>query len=80
VSGEERLERARALLEGAGLPGACVQAVGSEGEIAALRIPTGDWERMLASEGTALAAALQRAGFRYVTLDLEDEDPAAAGS
>ena len=51
-----------------------VSVEGHEQEIAAVRVPDGAWERMMGVEGTAIAAEVRALGFRYVALDLAEED------
>lgn len=67
---DPRVARAEALLRARGYPAARVGVDGLEQEIAAVRAPHEEWERLLGSEGAAVAAALRGVGFRYVALDL----------
>ena len=62
----EREARARALLEGEGLP-ARVRSLGTEGEIAAVSAPLSAMDALRAA-----APALRSLGYRYVALDLVD--------
>jgi PP-loop superfamily ATP-utilizing enzyme len=79
VSADERVNRARRLLEEAGIFGAEVEVEGHEREMAAIRVPPADWERVAGDEGARVAAAVKSAGFRYVALDLRPADaPASA--
>ncbi|HEU0014327.1 MAG TPA: hypothetical protein VFQ45_11620 [Longimicrobium sp.] len=61
---------ARALAE-QGIAGAGVEVEGHEREIAAVRVPPDEWERMLGDDGRRAAEAVRAAGFRYVALDLD---------
>ncbi|MBV9773780.1 MAG: hypothetical protein JO040_07515 [Gemmatimonadetes bacterium] len=70
---DERVARAAALLAERGLRGE-VAVEGHEAEIAAVRVPAAEWERIAGEEGAALADELKRLGFRYVALDLEPAD------
>jgi hypothetical protein len=54
-----------------GLFGAELTAEGPQGEIAALRVPASQWERMMSDDSEALVAAIRALGFRYVALDLQ---------
>jgi PP-loop superfamily ATP-utilizing enzyme len=74
VSADERVARARQLLEEAGIPGAEIEVEGHEREMAAIRVPPAHWERVAGDEGARLAAAVKSAGFRYVALDLRPAD------
>ncbi|HEX6747045.1 MAG TPA: hypothetical protein VF092_07075 [Longimicrobium sp.] len=74
MSGDARIAAAEAALADAGLYGAQVEIEGHEREIAAVRVPEAEWERMLGSDGATIAAAVKRAGFRYVALDLAPSD------
>lgn len=49
---------------------ASVEPEGPEAEIAAIRAPLAEWDRLLGREGHALATRLRDHGFRYVALDL----------
>jgi PP-loop superfamily ATP-utilizing enzyme len=70
VSADERIARALRLLEEAGVFGAEIDVEGHEREMAAIRVPAAEWERVAGDEGTRIAAAVKSAGFRYVALDL----------
>jgi PP-loop superfamily ATP-utilizing enzyme len=79
VSADERIARARRLLEEAGILGAEIEVEGHEREMAAIRVRPADWERVAGDEGARIAAAVKSAGFRYVALDLRPADaPASA--
>jgi len=74
VSGDARIAAAeRALIE-QGVFGASVDVEGHEHEIAAVRVPPAQWERMMGPEGVSIAQAVKAAGFRYVALDLAHAD------
>lgn len=77
MSADARIAAAERALAGEGVYGASVGVAGHEGEIAAVRVPDGQWARMLGPDGLRLADAVRAAGFRYVALDLGD-DPANA--
>ncbi|HEX8905276.1 MAG TPA: hypothetical protein VF771_10565 [Longimicrobiaceae bacterium] len=77
MSVDARIAAAERALAEAGVFGASVEVEGHEREIAAVRIPEDEWERMLGPEGAALAAAVKEAGFRYVALDLAPADEPA---
>lgn len=70
VPADGRVERAVRLLAEAGFAGAEVEVEGHEREIAAVRVPAGEWERLAGEEGRRIAAELKALGFRYVALDL----------
>lgn len=70
MSADERIAAALRALAGHGVHGATVEVEGHQGEIAAIRVPAGEWERMMGAEGTPIADAVKAAGFRYVALDL----------
>jgi hypothetical protein len=70
VSADERVARAEAALRDEGISGASVEIEGHEREIAAVRVPETDWERMMGPDGVRAAEAVKAAGFRYVALDL----------
>jgi PP-loop superfamily ATP-utilizing enzyme len=74
VSADPRIHAAARALAEHGVRDAAVEVEGHEREIAALRVPAADWERLLGSEGVALADAVKAAGFRYVALDLAAPD------
>ncbi len=74
MSGDDRIASAERALADAGVYGASVDVEGHEREIAAVRVPSGEWERMMGPEGLALAQAVKAAGFRYVALDLAPAD------
>lgn len=79
MSADERVERARRMLEEIGIPAATVDVEGHEREVAAIRVPAGDWERLVGDEGVRIAERVKSAGFRYVAIDLRPaDDPAAA--
>ena len=79
MSADARIAAAEQALADAGVYGATVSIEGHEREIAALRVPDGDWARMLGPDGIAIADAVKRAGFRYVALDLAPAgEPAAS--
>ncbi|HEX2188566.1 MAG TPA: hypothetical protein VHG51_06680 [Longimicrobiaceae bacterium] len=69
-AGDGRAGRAAALLAERGIAGE-VGVEGHQAEIAALRVPADQWERVAGEEGARLADELKRLGFRYVALDLE---------
>ena len=66
---DERVAAAERALAEHGVYGASVDVEGHEREIAAVRVPEAEWERMLGSEGAMIAQAVKGAGFRYVALD-----------
>ena len=74
MSADRRIAAAEAALADAGVYGASVEIEGHEREIAAVRVPEAEWERMLGPDGAAAAEAVKRAGFRYVALDLAPAD------
>lgn len=79
MSADERIARARRLLEEIGIAGAEIEVEGHEREMAAIRVPAGEWERVAGEDGIRVAAAVKSAGFRYVAIDLRPADePAAA--
>ena len=67
---DPRIAQAVHVLVEHGVGGAQVSVEGHEQEIAAVRVPDGDWERLLGDEGARIAAAVKQVGFRYVALDL----------
>jgi hypothetical protein len=71
---DERIAAALLALAGHGVHGATVDVEGHQREIAAIRVPSGDWEWMMGPDGTAVADAVKAAGFRYVALDLAPAD------
>ena len=77
MSADERVARAERALAEHGLYGATVEVEGHEREIAALRVPEAEWERMMGPDGARLADAVKAAGFRYVALDLAPADEPA---
>jgi hypothetical protein len=79
VSVDPRVAAAERALAEHGVSGAMVEVEGHEREIAALRVPEGEWERMMGPDGARLADAVKAAGFRYVALDLLTADAHAAG-
>jgi PP-loop superfamily ATP-utilizing enzyme len=56
----------------AGFPGTRVEPDGLHGEIARLRAPAAELERLL-RDGERLAQALRALGFSYVAVDLEED-------
>jgi PP-loop superfamily ATP-utilizing enzyme len=74
VSADERVARAERALADEGVYGASVDVEGHEREIAAVRIPAAEWERLLGPDGARIAGAVKAAGFRYVALDLLPSD------
>lgn len=70
MSADERIPAALRALADHGVHGASVDVEGHQREIAAIRVPSADWERMMGADGTAVADAVKAAGFRYVALDL----------
>jgi hypothetical protein len=74
VSTDARAAAAERALAEHGVHGAAVEVEGHEREIAALRVPAGEWERMMGPDGVRLADAVKAAGFRYVALDLLPAD------
>jgi len=77
VSADARIAAAERALADAGIFGATVEIEGHEREIAAIRVAGSDWERMMGPNGTSIADAVKRAGFRYVALDLAPADEPA---
>ena len=71
---DARIAAAERALAEHGVHDASVEVEGHEREIAAVRVPEGEWERMLGPDGAAIAEAVKRAGFRYVALDLAPAD------
>lgn len=74
MSGDDRIASAERALADAGVYGASVDVEGHEREIAAVRVPPAEWERMMGPEGPAFAQAVKATGFRYVALDLAPAD------
>ena len=74
---DARIGAAERVLAAHGVFDADVTVEGHEREIAAVRVPDGVWERMMGVEGTAIAAEVRALGFRYVALDLAEEDEPA---
>jgi len=74
VSADARIAAAERALEDAGVYGASVEVEGHEREIAALRVPGAGWARMMGPDGVRIAGAVKAAGFRYVALDLDDDE------
>jgi PP-loop superfamily ATP-utilizing enzyme len=70
VSADERVLRAERLLDARGFAEAHVSVEGHEGEIAAVRVPAGAWERLAGDESARVAGEVKALGFRYVALDL----------
>jgi PP-loop superfamily ATP-utilizing enzyme len=73
MSDDPRVAQAVRVLVEHGVGGAEVSIEGHEREIAAVRVPGGEWERLLGDEGARIAAAVKQVGFRFVALDLEIE-------
>jgi PP-loop superfamily ATP-utilizing enzyme len=73
MSTDDRSARAQRLLEGIGILGARVGVEGHEREIAAIRVPAGLWEEVMADR-VRISALVAGAGFRYVALDLRPAD------
>ena len=71
MTADARIAAAERALAEQGLAGTTVEVEGHEREIATLRVSDADWERMLGSDGVAIANAVKSAGFRYVALDLD---------
>jgi PP-loop superfamily ATP-utilizing enzyme len=76
AAADARIAAAERALAETGVFGAAVEVEGHEREIAAIRVPDGEWERMMGPAGAAIAQAVKRAGFRYVALDLAPADGA----
>lgn len=74
MTADPRVTLALAALAEHGITGAEVSVEGHEREMAAVRVPAGAWERMMGDEGARIAAAVKAAGFRYVALDLADDN------
>jgi len=74
VSADARIAAAERALEEAGVHGASVGVEGHEREIAAIRVSGAAWERMMGPDGVRIAGAVKAAGFRYVALDLDDDE------
>lgn len=70
MSGREAT--AERLLERLGFAGVRVDACGHEASLAALAVPEERWAEVIA-RSDEVAGAVRSAGFRYVTLDLDDE-------
>lgn len=79
MSADARIAAAERALRDEGVHGALVEVEGHEREIAALRVPEAEWERMMGPDGVRIAEAVKAAGFRYVALDLLTADAHAAG-
>lgn len=77
MSTDDRIARARRMLEEIGLFAATVDAEGHEREIAAIRVSVDDWERLVGEEGVRVAERVKAAGFRYVAIDLRPADEPA---
>lgn len=77
MSADARIAGAERALADHGVEGATVGAEGHQHEIAAIRVPSTAWERMMGPDGAALADAVKAAGFRYVALDLAPADEPA---
>ena len=69
MSADARIAAAARALADQGVYGATVEVEGHQREIAAVRVPAADWERMLGPEGAAIAETVKAVGFRYVALD-----------
>jgi hypothetical protein len=78
MTADARIAAAEQALADQGVHGASVDVEGHEREIAAVRVPSGEWERMIGPGGAAIANAVKAAGFRYVALDLAQPDESAA--
>lgn len=76
MSTDDRIATAKRALADLGLFGATVEVEGHQREIAAIRVPAGEWERMMGPDGASVADAVKAAGFRYVALDLAPADAA----
>lgn len=76
---DPRIAQAVRVLVEHGVAGAEVSVEGHEDEIAAVRVPDGEWERLLGDEGARIAAAVKHVGFRYVALDLAIDGEAEPG-
>lgn len=74
MSADARIARAEAALRAEGINGASVDVEGHEREMAAVRVPEADWERMMGPAGVRAAEAVKATGFRYVALDLLPAD------
>jgi PP-loop superfamily ATP-utilizing enzyme len=70
VSADPRVARAEVVLLEHGFPGGTVSVEGHEGEIAAIRVSSADWERLVCDDTTVLCRELKALGFRYVAVDL----------
>jgi hypothetical protein len=79
MSGDARIAGAERALADHGVHGATVGVEGHQDEIAAIRVPSSEWERMMGPDGAAIASAVKAAGFRYVALDLAPADESARG-
>ena len=71
---EGRIADAIRIVTDAGIDGALVSVEGPEREIAAIRVPAGDWDRLVGEDGVRLAERVRALGFRYVALDLLPAD------
>jgi PP-loop superfamily ATP-utilizing enzyme len=67
---DQRLLAAESLLREEGFFGAQVAAEGPDGEIAAVRVDSSGWARLMEDESAPLIAGIRAIGFRYVALDL----------
>lgn len=72
---DPRIASLEATLRDRGLPAVEVRVGGHEAEVAIVRAPEADWDRVAGTQGDALVAAIREAGFRYVALDLEPAGP-----
>lgn len=79
MSADERIPAALRALAEHGVHSATVDVEGHQREIAAVRVQSADWERMMGPDGTAVADAVKAAGFRYVALDLAAADASTPG-
>ncbi|HET7233496.1 MAG TPA: hypothetical protein VFJ16_26025 [Longimicrobium sp.] len=70
MSADERIAAAERALADHGVYGATVEVEGHQREIAAVHVPSDDWERLMGPDGVSIADAVKAAGFRYVALDL----------
>lgn len=70
ASVDERVRAAEWVVAEVGIAGAVVTVEGHEREIAAIRVSSDDWNRLVGDEGVRLAERVRALGFRYVALDL----------
>lgn len=71
---DPRLPHARAALAELGVGGTEVEVAGHEREVALLRAPATEYERLLGEAAPEIAGRLRELGFRYVALDLAAGD------